>query len=82
MSNDLNSALTPMIKDGGQFVGLTPGDVSGVNQQFGQIGLQVQASLGAMQIATVAQVTQLNIATITAPDLDKTFEHVAAKAQG
>jgi hypothetical protein len=80
-SNALNSALSPVLKDGSQFVGLTPGDVSGVNQQLQQIGTQVQASLGAMQIANIAQVAQLNIATVTTADLDKTFGNVAVKAQ-
>jgi hypothetical protein len=81
-SNDKNAALNPVLKDGSQFVGLTPGDVSGVNQQFQQIGAQVQNSLGAMQIANISQVTQLNIATVTTADLDKAFGNVAIKAQG
>jgi hypothetical protein len=80
-SNAADSLLSPVLKDGTQFVGLTPGDVSGVNQQLQQIGAQVQASLGAMQIANIAQVAQLNIATITTADLDRTFGNVAVKAQ-
>ena len=75
------NATTPVIKDGNQFVGATPGDVSGVNQQVQQVGSQVTAGLGAMQVATVAQVSQINIATVTTQDLDKTFGNVAAKAQ-
>jgi hypothetical protein len=76
-----NNATTPVIKDNNQFVGATPGDVSGINQQFQQFGVQVQNALNAMQAPGVSQVTQININTVTVEGLEKAFGNVAAKAQ-
>lgn len=74
-------ATDPLIKDGNQFIGATPGDVAGIDQQWGQFGVQVQNGLNVMQAAGIAQVTQVDINTVTVDGLNKTFGNVAVKAQ-
>jgi hypothetical protein len=73
------NATAPVIKDNNQFIGATPGDVSGVNQQFQQFGVQVQNVLNGMQAPGISQVSQIDINTVTIDGLDKTFGGLATK---
>jgi len=75
------NATQPLIKDNSQFVGATPGDVTGVNQQYQQFANQVQNSLNGMQSPIVSVVSQIDLASVTVADLDKTFGNVAVKGE-
>ncbi|HEY4359258.1 MAG TPA: hypothetical protein VGN16_26150 [Acidobacteriaceae bacterium] len=75
------NAMTPVIKNENQFVGATPGDVSGVGQQIQQYGSQVQNVLTTIGAVSTVAVSQIDINTVTANDLNLRFGAVAAKGQ-
>lgn len=77
----VNNALDSITKAPADFIGATPGDVSGINQQWEQFGSQVQAQLNGMQVAVSTPVAQIDISNVTVEGLDKIFVNVAAKGQ-
>ena len=78
-SMPLANSLNPIVKDRDQFIGATPGDISGIGQQWQQFGVQVQNGLQNMQNPVLVQVEQIDIATLNVDVLDKTLGNVANK---
>lgn len=75
------NAMTSVIKNENQFIGATPGDVSGVGSQILQYGSQVQNVLAGIGAVSTVTVSQIDINTVTANDLNLHFGAVAAKGQ-
>lgn len=75
------TGVTNIANNAKNFVGATPGDVSGVTAQLNQFA-NVASTLTGMGTPVLQQIGQINIGTVQAGDLEKQFPVGFSKVQG